>query len=116
MQTSKLTQTSHSKIVFTRLLLLVFFSSIATYAGDAAGNGAISVPFEAEERLAPLGPPEKVWVSDGIQHTRNSPVGGIVWGDINGTITILGNRNLDLATGHGTAHAEAVLEVEWNGL
>ena len=117
MQTSELTQTLQLKLNISTLLVLTFFSPLASYAGDAAGNGAISVPFEAEERLAPTGPPERVWVSDdGIQHTRNSPVAGIVWGDLNGTITILGNRNLDLATGHGTAHAEAVVDVEWNGL
>ena len=117
MQTSNHTQTTQSKIALNSLLLFVLLSSVASRAGDAAGNGAIIVPFEAEERLAPTGPPERVWVSDdGIQHTRNAPVAGIVWGDINGTITILGNRNLDLATGHGAAHAEAVVDVEWNGL
>ena len=94
----------------------MLFSSVATRAGDASGNGAILVPFEAEERLAPTGPPERVWVSDGIQHTRKAHVAGIVWGDINGTITVVGNRNLNLATGHGTAHGVAVVDVEWHGL
>jgi hypothetical protein len=53
---------------------------------------------------------------DGVQHIRNLPVAGPVWGDLNGRLILLSNRNLNLVTGHGTAFGSAVLEVEWNGL
>ena len=114
MQTSKLIRTLRPNRL--AILLLGIFIPLLSQAADTEGNGAITIDFEAEERLAPTGPPERVWVSDGIQHTRNAPVAGVVWGDINGTVTVLGNRNLDLATGHGSAHGVAVVEVEWNGL
>ncbi len=53
---------------------------------------------------------------DGMQHIRDFPVAGPVWGDLNGTLTVIANINLNLATGDGTAHGTFILEVEWNGL
>ena len=104
-------------VSISSLLVIVVSSSWASHADGAEGNGAVKIDFEAEEALAPIGPPGKIWVSDdGVQHIRDLPVAGTVWGDLNGTLVIVSNRNLDLATGHGTAHGTAVLEVKWNGL
>jgi hypothetical protein len=104
-------------ISLTSLMLVIAFSSPPSQASGAENNGAVKIDFVAEEKLAPTGPPGRIWVSDdGVQHIRDLPVAGLVWGDINGTLTIVSNRNLDLATGHGTAYGTAILEVEWNGL
>ena len=71
--------------------------------------------FSAVEALIPTGPPGRVWVSeDGIQHIRDFPVAGPVWGDLNGTLAIVANVNWD-ASGNGTAYGTAILDVEWNG-
>ena len=94
------------------LLLLVALLPPATHA-----NGTTKIDFVAAEILAPTGPPGRIWVSDdGVQHIRDLPVAGPVWGDINGTLKLVSNRNLNLVTGHGTAFGTAILTVEWNGL
>lgn len=97
---------------FFTLLLMMAISSPASHA-----SGTTKIDFVAAETLAPTGPPGRVWVSDdGVQHIRDLPVAGPVWGDINGTLKIVSNRNLNLLTGHGTAFGTAVLHIEWNGL
>jgi hypothetical protein len=104
-------------LTISSLLVIIFSSSFMSHASAAEGNGAVKIDFVAEEALAPIGPPGRIWVSDdGVQHIRDLPVAGVVWGDINGALIIVSNRNLDLATGDGTAYGTAVLEVEWNGL
>ncbi|HUS34627.1 MAG TPA: hypothetical protein VM680_04670 [Verrucomicrobiae bacterium] len=78
---------------------------------------AIKIEVVSEEKLRPIGPPGKIWVSDdGVQHTRDFPLAGPVWGDLNGTLTTSFNTNLNLTTGDGTAFGSFVLAVEWNGL
>lgn len=118
MKTYKPTQTRSplalaAGVSITSLLLIIAFSSPVSHAS----GGATKIDFEAEEALAPIGPPGKIWVSDdGVQHIRDFPVAGPVWGDLNGTLTVIANINLDLATGDGTAFGTFVLDVEWNGL
>jgi hypothetical protein len=75
----------------------------------------IKIDVVSEEKLAPTGPPGRIWVSDGVQHTRDFPLSGPVWGDLNGNLSIIFNTNLNLATGDGTAFGSFVLAVEWNG-
>lgn len=99
------------------LLVITFLSPLVSHASGAADNAAVKIDFESEELLAPTGPLGKIWVSDdGVQHIRDFEVAGPVWGDINGTLTVVANINLDLATGDGTGHGTFVLDVEWNGL
>lgn len=90
---------------------------IAFSSSPSLANGTTKIDFIAAEILTPTGPPSRVWVSDdGVQHIRDLPVAGPVWGDLNGTLKLLSNRNLNLVTGHGTAFGAAILSVEWNGL
>ena len=73
--------------------------------------------FVAQESVAPVGPPERQWISeDGVLHVRNRPAEGTIWGDLNGTVTVISNINLDLATGNGTGHSTIIREGEWNGM
>jgi len=97
--------------------IVVILSLIALLALIVASASAQSTKtyFEAEEQLAPVGPPGKVWGNeDGIEHIRDLPVAGPVWGDLAGTLSINANINWD-ATGTGTAYGTAILDVEWNG-
>ena len=103
-------------VTIRSLLVVICFSSWVSRAGGSAGNGAVKIDFVSEEALAPIGPPGKIWVSDGVQHIRDFPLAGPVWGDLNGTLTTSFNVNLNLTTGDGTAFGTFVLEVEWNGL
>ena len=98
-----------SMVVFSLIAVLVF-------AVVSVSAQSTMTDFVSEESLAPIGPPGRVWVSDdGIQHLRDFPVAGPVWGDLNGTLTVHANINWDLATGDGTAYGTAVLDAEWNG-
>jgi hypothetical protein len=103
-------------VTISSLLVVICFSSWVSHAGGSAGNGAVKIDFVAQEALAPIGPPGKIWVSDGVQHIRDFPLAGPVWGDLNGTLTTSFNVNLNLTTGDGTAFGIFILEVEWNGL
>ena len=94
------------------LVLLLGISSPSSHAD----TGAIKLHFVSEEILSPIGPPERIWMSGDVQHIRNFPLAGPVWGDINGTLTTYFNVNLNLTTGDGTAFGIFILEVEWNGL
>lgn len=81
-----------------------------------ANGGTTKFDFVAEELLSPVGAPEKIWMSGDVQHIRNFPLAGPVWGDINGALTTSFNVNLNLATGDGTAFGIFIFAVEWNGL
>jgi len=52
-------------------MLVIAFSSAPGHANGAKGNGAVKIDFVAEEALVPIGPPGKIWVSDGEQHIRD---------------------------------------------
>jgi hypothetical protein len=101
-----------------RLTILLFGLTVMLILGTVSASAqATKTDFEAEELLFPIGSPGKIWVSDdGVQHIRDFPVAGPVWGDIDGQLTVVANINWDLATGDGTAYGTAVLDVEWNGL
>lgn len=61
----------HLAISSTSLMLVIAFSSAPGHANGAKGNGAVKIDFVAEEALVPIGPPGKIWVSDGEQHIRD---------------------------------------------
>ena len=96
------------------LSFLILFA--APYSSPTRAAEAIKIDVVSEEKLRPTGPPGRIWVSDGVQHTRDFPLSGPVWGDLNGTLSIIFNTNLNLTTGDGTAFGSFILAVEWNGL
>jgi hypothetical protein len=101
----------------TCMHILSLFMVLLAGSVSRASEEADRIDFESMESLVPLGPPGKVWTTgDGIQHIRDFAVSGPVWGDLNGTLTVVANINWNLATGDGTAFGTAVLTVEWNGL
>src|SRR5688500_5581340 len=81
-----------------------------------ASGGATSFDFVAEELLTPFGPPGRIWMSGDVQHIRDFPLAGPVWGDINGTLTTYFNITQNIITGDGTAFGTFSFAVEWNGL
>jgi len=101
-----------------RSTILLLGLTVMLVLGTASASAqATKTDFVAEEMLAPTGPPGKVWVSDdGVVHIRDLTVVGPVWGDLVGQLTVVANINQDGATGDGTAHGTAVLEVEWGDL
>jgi hypothetical protein len=105
---------NRQKILLATILALIAVLIVGTVSVAAKST---KTDFASEESLAPIGAPGRVWESDGIQHIRDFPVAGPVWGELNGRLTVVANINWDLATGDGTAYGTAVLEVnDWNGL
>src|SRR5688572_15228908 len=92
----------------TSLLLITVFSSPTSHAS----GGATSFDFVAEELLTPFGPPGRIWMSGDVQHIRDFPLAGPVWGDINGTLTTYFNINQNIITGDGTAFGTFSFAVE----
>ena len=74
-------------------------------------HAATTTSFAATAVETPSGEPARMWLDeDGILHIRGLPVSGPVSGDLEGTISILANLNLDLATGSGDLFGSLTLE------
>lgn len=116
MKTSSLAHRTFQPALETCIQLVTIFLALSSAPINRAAE-AIKIDVISEEKLRPIGPPGRIWVSgDGVQHTRGFPLAGPVFGDLNGTLSIVFNTNLNLATGHGAAFGSFVLAVEWNGL
>ena len=97
----------------TVILMILALIAILTLGTISASAQATKTDFASQERLAPIGPPGKSWVSDdGVLHLRDFPVAGPVWGELTGNLTVVANINQDIFTGDGTGYGTAFLEVD----
>ena len=95
------------------VLVILVLITILTMGTISAYAKATKTDFASQERLVPIGPPGKSWVSDdGVLHLRDFPVAGPVWGELTGSLTAVANINQDIYTGNGTGSGTAFLEVE----
>lgn len=97
-----------SKITFHSSLALVIAIAlvIAPLAIRPAAAGATEIPISAYNIACSL-QEGKLWVKDGVLHIRGRVLQSVVISESEyhaGTGQIVGNANIDLATGYGTYH------------
>lgn len=97
-----------SKITFhSRLALVIAIAlMIAPLAIRPAAARATKIPFSAYNIACSL-QEGKLWVKDGVLHIRGRVLQSVVISESEyhaGTGQIVGNANIDLATGYGTYH------------
>lgn len=84
----------------------------------SCGEGAAAqrIPFTAVEFFLPDdAPPERAWIADGVSHSRNDPLPGIIKGDLEGSVSNLHNVAVNIATRDGVLWGVATLEGSWMG-
>jgi hypothetical protein len=101
-----------------RLLVLAFLTAAAVQVvASPAMARATKTPFSATETSVPV-QEGTTWISGHIFHIRGEVDAGPVTGDLEGTITITVNLNVDMNTGKGELFGTFTLatdEVTWSG-
>ncbi len=101
-----------------RLLVLAFLAGAAVQlAASPAMAQATRTPFSATETSGPV-QEGKSWVSGHILHIRGELDAGTVTGDLEGTITITVNLNVEMNTGKGELYGTFTIAtdaVSWSG-
>ena len=101
-----------------RVLVLSFLAAAAVQlVASPAMARATKTPFSAMETSVPV-QEGKTWVSGHIFHVRGEVDAGPVTGDLDGTITIHVNLNVDMNTGKGELYGTFTIAtdaVSWSG-
>jgi hypothetical protein len=89
-------------------------------SGSILGGGTTKKPYTSTLDMNVPGTvdPGRVWITDGIIHTRNQIIIGTMTGDIEGRVTVTHNANLNSATDTGTAWGTFIIGTDrgdWKG-
>jgi hypothetical protein len=78
-----------------RFMLLAMVTGVALTTLARPAMAATKTPFTAVAVYDTFGDPERQWYSDGVLHIRGQLISGTITGDLEGTISIVINLNIN---------------------
>jgi len=106
----------HTTLIGLTLLICSFFLVVGVAATTVDPTLAHKTPVSFEFTNNYDETFDKSWISDGILHMRGGGHDGDVWGDMEGTLTYVGDIQLKLETYDGTGGGILCLTVNYGDL